>query len=386
MLVIDQLDFVSATSGRHPDFFDTLAALREEVLGLRLRHTIHLILACRKFDFEHDHRLKQLITKDQPPVQLGEFDVEEVKSVVEKEGGDLARLTPQQQSMLRLPQNLSLFVDARLARAENRFTTPKELCDAYWTTKRKSVSAVRAEFGNYWLPAIKRLSSSMSELQQLSVPANLMDEIPPDFLETMASEGVITWDGKRCGFGHETFFDYCFARTLPNGGRDFVHFLERDVQHLFRRAQLRQVLAFLRDDDFGAYLTSIEKLLLSDKIRPHLKLLTVELVAAHPQARDEELDLLVPWIEVEMKCRREGRLNPDKLASRIWDRFFASRTLFLAADRTGLINRWLNSDEAWLQDTMALYLRWQTEDHAERIAELLEPFVEEPNGACDFVT
>jgi hypothetical protein len=60
VLVIDQLDCVSSSSGRHPDFFDTIAALRSDVLGLRPRHTIHLLLACRKFDFEHDYRLKQL--------------------------------------------------------------------------------------------------------------------------------------------------------------------------------------------------------------------------------------------------------------------------------------------------------------------------------------
>lgn len=375
VLVIDQLDFVSATSGRHPDFFDTIAALRDEVVALRARSQVHLVLACRKFDFEHDHRLRRLATKDQPPVEVAEFTPEEVRAVVRSEGGDFDRLTPQQQTMLRLPQNLSLFVDAKLATTENRFTTSKELCDAYWTEKRKSVSALRPDFGKYWLPAIQRLASTMSARQELSVPARVMDEYPPEFLHSMASEGVLTWDQKRYGFGHETFFDYCFARTLPNGGRDFLRSLEDDAQHLFRRAQLRQVLAFLRDDDFGAYLGSVEGIIRSDRIRTHLKILTVELVAAHPHARDEELKTLLPWIESEMACRRAGKANPDKLASRVWDRFFSSRSLFPVADRMGLLDAWLNSGEEWLQDTMVLYLRWQVEHHGDRIAELLEPLV-----------
>ena len=374
-LVIDQLDCVSSSSGRHPDFFDTLAALRSEVLGLRPRCKIHLIMACRQFDFEHDHRLKQLAMPDHPPILLGEFTDDEVKSVIQQEGGDYSKLAPRQQAMLRLPQNLSLFVDAGLAQTECSFSTPKELCDAYWITKRKAVSALRPEFAKHWVPAIQLLTNTMSERQELSVLKTVMDDFPPEFLECMASEGVLTWDGKRYGFGHETFFDYCFARTQPNGGRDFVISLENDTQHLFRRAQLRQVLAFLRDDDFTAYLASLDYLLRSERIRPHLKLLAVELVTSHPQARDEELQLLMPWIETELDCRREKRTNPDKLASRIWDRFFSSRTLFPVADRIGLVARWLNSDEEWLLDTMALYLRWQTELHAERIAELLEPFV-----------
>ncbi len=248
-LIVDQLDCVSSTSGRHPDFFDTIAAVRDEVLGLRPRSPIHLVMACRKFDFEHDHRLKQLTTKGQAPIELGEFTSDEVKAVIAKESGDLSKLTPQQQAMLRLPQNLALFVDAGLARTENRFTTSKELCDAYWTTKRKAVATQRPKFDTHWQLAIKHLASTMSDRQELSVPATAMDGFPPEFLERMASEGVLTWDGRRYGFGHETFFDYCFARTQPNGGRDFIRFLEGDAQYLFRRAQLRQVLAFLRDDD-----------------------------------------------------------------------------------------------------------------------------------------
>jgi hypothetical protein len=305
--------------------------------------------------------------------------------------------------MLRLPQNLALFVDAGLARSENRFSTPKELCDAYWNEKRKAISAQRPELDRYWQSAIQCLADTMSNRQELSVPAKVMDEFPPEFLERMASEGVLTYDGRRYGFGHETFFDYCFARTQPNGGRDFIRFLECDTQHLFRRAQLRQVLAFLRDDDFKSYTSSIRHLLHSKRIRPHLKLLTVELLAAHPLACTDELELLMPWIDYEVERRRRAAQdherpmmdslnkllstfswwrwwrnrseNKAKLAQRIWDRFFASRTLFLTADQMGLISRWLESAEPWLQDTTVLYLRWQTEQHAERVAELLEPYV-----------
>ncbi len=378
VLVIDQLDFVSTTSGRHPDFFDTVAALRDEILGLRQRGHIHLIMACRKFDFEHDHRLKQLAQKGQAPIELREFTMEEVRKVVSEQGGDLATLTPHQQRMLCLPQNLSLFVEAKLTRTNNRFTTSKDLCDAYWSEKRKRVSEHRSDFGQLWMPAIQRLAGTMSERQELSVSFREMDAFPPEFLEKMASEGVLTWDGKRYGFGHETFFDYCFARTLPNGGRDFVPSLEVDEQHLFRRAQVRQVLAFLRDDDFDGYLATLDYLLRSERIRAHLKILCVELVAAASEPHEKELQLLLPWIEGELAARRSQRPNLDKLGSRIFDAFFGSRSLFPLADRLGLIERWLASGEPWLRDTTVLYLRWQVEQYGDRIVELLEPFAERP--------
>ena len=93
-LVVDQLDFVSTTSGRHPDFFDTLAALIGEVRGLRAEAEIHLILACRHFDFENDARLRALLPKDEAPCALAELTEAEVRAVLDAEGGDVARLTP----------------------------------------------------------------------------------------------------------------------------------------------------------------------------------------------------------------------------------------------------------------------------------------------------
>ncbi len=375
VLVVDQLDCVSTSSGRHPDFFDTVSALCDEVCGLRSRHRIHLVFACRKFDFEHDHRLKRLISKDQQPILVGELTVEEVQGVLGQEGGDFSRLNPHQQTMLRLPQNLSQYVDAGLVASENQFSTPKELCDAYWMAKRKAVNIDRSDFDSYWVPSITHLTNVMSERQVLSVPLAVMDGYPPEFLERMASEGVLAIDQNRCGFGHETFFDYCFARTQSNSGRGFVEFLENDVQHLFRRAQLRQVLAFLRDEEFSVYLSSVARILGSEKIRPHIKIFAVELLASHPQACDEELQLLMPWIEAELDSRRDNTRNSDKLGARIWDRFFSSRTLFRVADRIGCLESWIRSDNPEVLNLMASYLRWQTGEHAGRVAELLEPFV-----------
>ncbi len=375
VLVIDQVDCVSTSSGRHPDFFDTIAAFRDEIVGLRIQRKIHLVLACRKFDFKYDHRLKQLLPKDQQPIELGELTLDEIKNVIQQEGGTFSKLTSQQQTMLRLPQNLALYIAANLVKSNNRFSTPKELCDKYWHAKRKVFDKKHPEFGQHWMPALTHLSEMLSKKQELSVPVTSMDKFPPAFLDIMVSEGVFSLDGQRYGFGHETFFDYCFARTQLSEERDFIKFLENDDQHLFRRAQLRQVLAFLRGLDFGKYLNSVNDLLISERIRPHLKILAVELLAEHPDARDEELELLMPWINNELNSRSKGSKNPDVLSSRIWDRFFFSPNLFVIADRTKLLDRWLDSNESWLQDLMAMYLRQQVEENAERIAEILEPFV-----------
>jgi hypothetical protein len=376
VLVIDQLDFVSATSGRHPDFFEVVAALADEIRGLRTSRQIHFVTACRQFDFENDSRIRRLLPPNTSPVTIGLFSEAEVKNVIAADGGDPGRLSRKQIELLRLPQNLSSFIEAGLAHEkELSFVTQKELLDVYWEAKRRAVSDRRPQDAGQWNQVIAKLTEEMSKREELSVPKASLDELPPEFLKAMVSEGVLTLEGQRYGFGHESLFDYCFARSVAASGTEFIQFLENDEQQLFRRAQLRQVLVYLRDDDFNRYIQNVVEALGSPKIRTHLKLLVLELIAAFPDPRDEELKVLMPYLESEIQAQRKRVSNPDRIASRAWDVFFASRTLFIVADRLGYVERWLNSKEDWLEDRMTLYLRWQAESHGDRVAQLLEPFV-----------
>jgi hypothetical protein len=375
-LVIDQLDFVSTTSGRHPDFFDTVAALIDEVRGLRSEADIHLILVCRQFDFEHDARFRALLPKGESPFKVDELSEAEVRAVFAAEGADVARLTPQQLKLLLLPQNLALFIESGLVQDDRpSFISQKGLFDAYWHAKRAALAAAWPMEAGEWKPILETLTHEMNEAQQLSVPKTGLDTFSPHFLGVMVSAGVLTFDGRRYGFGHESFFDYCFARTFAAGNKELTDFLESDPQHLFRRAQTRQVLVYLRDDERDRYRRNIETLLASSKIRSHLKLLAIELIAAFPDPGDDEWAILLPRIESELDCLRRDETNADKIAARAFDSFRASRTLFRVADRLGHIKRWLNSGEAWLENVMATYLRWQAHEHGDRVAELIEPFV-----------
>lgn len=375
VLVVDQLDFVSTTSGRHPDFFDTVAALIGEVRGLRAEAEVHLILACRQFDFEHDARLRALLPKGENPCKLEELSETEVRVLLAAEGGDMARLTAQQLKLLLLPQNLALFIESGLVRDDRAsFVSQKELFDAYWHAKRTALAAAWPAEAGEWKPILETLTREMNEAQELSVPTARLDAFSPHFLGVMASAGVLTFDHRRYGFGHESFFDYCFARTFAGGNQELADFLEADPQHLFRRAQTRQVLVYLRDDDQPRYVRNAAALLTSKKIRSHLKLLVIELIAAFPEPAEDEWAILLPRIESELESIRRNEANADKIAARAFDSFRGSRTLFCVADRLGCIERWLNSGEPWLENVMATYLRWQTQEHGDRVAELVEPF------------
>ncbi len=83
VLVIDQLDAISTTSGRTTGFLDAVEALLNEARGLRPRSQIHVVVVCREFDWKNDHRLRKLLPTEHNHVAVGEFSNDEVNSVLQ---------------------------------------------------------------------------------------------------------------------------------------------------------------------------------------------------------------------------------------------------------------------------------------------------------------
>ena len=137
-------------------------------------------------------------------------------------------------------------------------------------------------------------------------------------MDRLASEGVLTFDRRRYGFGHESFFDYCFARVFVGQRESLVSFLKGSEQHLFRRAQIRQVLAYLRDADRARYVEEIRALLSDEGVRAHVKGLAFALLAEVTDPSEEEWAIRQQWIAPALKAIEEDTPNPDKLSEIAW--------------------------------------------------------------------
>jgi hypothetical protein len=377
VLVIDQLDAVGTTSGRATSFFDAVEDLLAEARGLRGRLVLHVVVVCREFDWNNDHRLRQMLSKEHAKVEVAEFSVDEAKQVLSGSGYNPSLFLPRQLSLLQLPQNLSLFLDARFDPLQApRFNTTKELFDRYWAEKRCAVSQRTSPIPDHWMDVIGTLCEEMTETQQLSVPLEKLDRIPGNYLAQMASEGVLTYDGRRYGFGHEGFFDYCFARAFVTRQESLVAFLTKSEQHLFRRAQVRQVLAYLRDADHKRYCNELGALLGDGRIRSHLKDLALALLADVPDPTEDEWALLEPWVKQVLKSLEAGQPTTDKLAALAWQHFFTSPSWFDFADRRGFIQTWLTSGSDMLVNTAITYLRSHQRQSPDRVAAMLEPYTD----------
>ena len=377
VLIVDQLDAVSTMSGRSSGAFDLVERLLQEARGTRARATIHTIVVCRAFDWMNDSRLRQLISDSHAQVDVTEFAVDEVKTILADAGFDPALFRERQLKLLQLPQNLSLFLESGFdASRAHAFSTATELFERYWAEKRQSVAARVAPSPDQWMEVVQTLCNEMTAGQQLSVAKEKLDNVSTAYLDQVASEGVVTFDGHRYGFGHESFFDYCFARVFFTRSESLVSFLKGSEQHLFRRAQVRQALAYLRDAEFTRYVRELEALVTDDGIRTHIKDLAFALLAEVTDPTEEEWTIWVKWAAPEIEAVKGGTPNPNKLSALAWRRFFGSRSWFKAADQRGMIGGWLASGNDLLADMAMDYMRVHQPHWPDRVAALLEPYID----------
>ncbi len=376
VLVIDQLDAVSTTSGRSAEVFEVVEDLLDEVQDLRNSVKIHIVVVCRKFDWENDHRLRRPLGKDCVEVPVTDFLMKEVKSVLQDGGFKAELFATRQLELLRLPQNLSLFLETNYDPGSRpTFFTQKDLFNRYWKEKYRAVNRRIDSPSDHWTDVIQVLCDKMTQSQQLSVLDGTLDKFPPDYLDAMVSEGVLSIDQNRYGFGHEAFFDYCFARGFVANDESLTAFLKKSEQHLFRRAQVRQVLIYLHDADRKRYCEELSALLTDEKIRYHLKDLAVAVAVNMPNPEEAEWNVLVPWIDAKLGEIESGTPDTDKFTSLVWDRFFLSQPWFQIADKKGLVAKWLSSDEDALVDMGVNYVRFHQRHAGDRVADLLKPFV-----------
>ncbi|MDP9418734.1 MAG: ATP-binding protein [Actinomycetota bacterium] len=359
LLVIDQLDAVSTVSGRHPE---RLALVADLVAEARSHPGVRVLIACRRFDLDNDRELRAVVASDPDVVVIdaGELADDEVGSLLQELGmSDL--LSPPLQALLRVPLHLAIYVElvqrGVLAAASARTLT--DLYDRFWDIKRDACRDKRGDGRDEWLGVVDLMVEEMSDRQELAVPVSRFDGLDPQ-VKAMASEGVVVADDRQLSFFHETFFDYCFARRFMGRGGTLRGLLASVEQDLFRRAQVRQVLVYLRSADRQAYLADLAYLLTAPEIRLHIKALTIAVLET-VEPTPEEWAVLRPIVS-----DRSHPLHP-----RAWQSLRRNPGWFLVLDTAGDWQSWLASpDDTDVQDAVWA-LSGVAGGHAERVAALI---------------
>lgn len=361
LLVIDQLDALSIASGRHTARFDVIA---DVVARAKSHPGLRIVLACRQFDLDNDAQLRTLSASDRTAIVTVE-DLPEatVAAVLAEVGVVFAALPPGLRGLLRTPLHLSIY--AQLAEAQqpdlDTVANLTELYDRYWNHKRHACRE-RRQGSDEWIQVVDRLCDIGSQRQELSTPSVLLDEFDQQ-AGAMASEAVLIRDNGKTGFFHETFFDYCFARRFLNRGRTLEQLLTSAEQELFRRSQVRQLLAYQRDHDRTRYLSDLQWLLTDRRVRMHLVAVVLGVLQSLTDPTVEE------WAILETVATDPIHRGYE----RAWVLLRTNAAWFPHADQTGFWQRSLDTPKAI--DHAVWAMTGNVTAHSHRIVELLRPYL-----------
>jgi hypothetical protein len=361
LLVIDQLDAVSVASGRVTGLWEALYAL---ICQARAMTGMRVLIACRQFDVDNDHRMRALTSEEHKLTVLPvpPLDASQVDEAVSAMGLDAATLTERKRSLLGVPLHLILLEAIASESDALDFSTITDLFDRFWRRKQRDADE-HAGRPVKWAAVVETATSYMSDYLRLSVPAAQFDR---DGLlsdaDALQSENVLVNDDGAYRFFHESFFDYAFARLYLSSGKTIRDLLAAGDQDLFRRAQVRQLLTQQRDSDHPAYVRALADLLNGEDIRFHLKQLILAWLTATADAHTEEVEILA-------RVLRESDPS-DPRRPLVW-RVFAQPAWFDLAVSRGLVAEWLADADSTITNILVQVLGTIVNERTDVVLELL---------------
>lgn len=334
VIVLDQVDSVCLTAGRHPEFLDGVAALVREA---SLRNDISIVLACRTYDLEGDPRLRTLISKNRgEAICINPLDRRAVVDVLRNCGIDGRNLSESQLRLLESPLHLFLLSEIASAHSHSEtrsFESGTDLLAAYWHRKPLLIRERRGRTPT-WGPIFAALCTEMDRRALLSVPESVLDAFNQEDVELLCSEHVLSRTRGRLSFFHESFFDYAFARAFVSDRRDAAATFVEGDQGLLRRAQLRRILTLLATDDRNEFRHVATVLFSETNLRFHLVVAVLDSFRELDGPEAGDWDVLRRWGECEQLA--QPHIDSVVFGRPNWVDFFSD---------AGILDAWLRGPD-----------------------------------------
>lgn len=364
VVLIDQLDALSLALTRDQLTLDLMIEL---IALLRGVNNVRVLASCRTFDLHNDPRLSRIQIDRTFPLRL--LDELEVGRILENLGVDTMDLLPSHQQSLRVPLHLEIYSRVirygTASRPGESYRSLQQLYDVLWEGQVSRVPPERPNV-NDRVSAINRMVERMRYDRVTAVPAAILDDLDEaaTYLKQM---DFIRQEGSLVHFSHQTLLDYCYARRFVAEGRSISRDVLDGPQGLFERSQTVQVLAYLRGTDVSEFSRSLRRLLDSDELRVHMRLLLLgwfgslsditehDLVIARHVLRDraKSLEFLraahgnALWFEMfrDYLALLEGE-GDEQLCDGV--AYFLQSVINIRSDEVvGLLNQYLARDDLW---------------------------------------
>lgn len=289
LIILDQLDSLSSVSGRSVNKWLVINQLLQQVNKYT---NIKVLIACRDFDLSKDLRLKDFIQLNEEFVEkffINDLSNEVVTGTLVNLGVNTNRINAKSLKLFSIPLHLQMLcavsenTDITNLNYENKI----ELYNAFWDSKCTIIG------DEAWYSLINLLVTYLNNKKILTAPHCIFDRYKTN-LNRLLSEGVFCQNGQNISFFHETFYDYCFARTLAaNTEKSLYDFILTSDQSLFIRSNVRQALEYLRIADTRRYLFELKRILNSENIRVHIRTLILDVLLNFENLTNDEINILI---------------------------------------------------------------------------------------------
>jgi hypothetical protein len=365
ILYIDQADAVSQMSGRSAQVRRQLVDLVNQASSYR---NVRLVFSCRTFDIENDQLFTEIASRDDTlRIDVPTFDWErDVVPVLQQFEISINPDNPRIRALLAQPIGLSLA--AQLARnGVKDLRNVENLSELFDRLLVERDQAIRERQKPAWsvYAALESIAAEMSNRQELVAPLHVLNPFA-GAREILQQEGLIVVTGQKISLIHESLFDFLHARAFVGSGQSLIDFLVSSEQTLFRRTQVRQILAAERDLDFRRYSADLNTLFKDDRVRPHVRDLVLRWLGTVPQPS------AVEWNALALFAAREGDGEVPRSIGRV---IFDRPGWFKLLAETGIVSEWLNgSPEA--QRWALAYLRSVADAHGEPVAMIVNAYLD----------
>jgi hypothetical protein len=371
-LILDQLDAIRWTAVHSASALDVCKELIGQIIMLRkLGKKISVILSCRTFDLQHDPQIRTWLDNAINSSQWTQIEVQLLSENLVREitGTTFDILTKRQREVLRNPQNLAMWIEINKQGEIQPFKSATELLQKFWDFKTLQLE----KYCNISMTDINKVIDVIIDWGEkngtISAPARIARQVSPKASEALESYGILQEQQNKISFCHQSYLDFFIATRLVAqvfGGGSILSWLgAMERQTLFRREQLRQALSMICDEAPEFFLNSLRAILLSTKVRFHLKHLALEVAGQ----MDDTNNLAITNYYLQL-------LDNDYWKPHLLETvFFANQQWVSVLVRQGLMKDWLDSSDP-VNLERALHLLGSVVDKmGDVVADILSSFV-----------
>lgn len=368
VLILDQLDAIRWTSTHSASALDVCKELVFQVMSLqREGKLVSIVLSCRTFDLEHDPEIRNWLDekneRNRAKIEIQPLPESTVIGIV---GTAFHKMTGRQRAILSNPQNLSIWVELRNLKNPPSFRSSAELMRQFWKSRRSQLedSGIPMSDVN---TVLRKLVDWLEKKGKITAPVRTISICSTKAVNALKSYGIIQEQNAQISFCHQSYLDFLIAEHLldeiDNGGSILDWLGSREMQTLFRREQLRQGLALLREESSKKFLKLVKEILKSGNIRFHLKHLVLEVLGQIETIPEEIADYLLKL------------LSDDYWSQHIFETVILGHVPYvqLLIGRR-IIASWLNGINEKRRDRALGLLQSVAEKIPDQVSEQLKPF------------